>query len=512
MTAGIENRNTPAAQACTQAIDTAYAAGLRATCTTLLPTAILSGTLFSGVYCSSPGTLSLASKTFLILDGKNVSSSQWIFQAATTVIFDSYSTMVLKNGAVSANVWWTVGSSATIGTSSIFYGQILAQASIIIKPFTLVGGRALAKASVTFENSAYVDILHTSTTPANITVARCKKYDLVGSTLAFGTGRSVVSTGLIGVYPAQSITGNYSVLAGPVQFSSRGVQYCVSDLATAFNAAATAACSNYLADLSGLTLTSGVYCSSTGTLSIGVLSYLTLDGSNVASSQWVFQTASTLTTGSKSSIILKNGALAANVFWAVGSSASIGYGSFIVGNILAFSSITTSQYSVVFGRGLSLGAVSVASYGAFSLPEGTSPVVYPTRAVYMGGCSAFAALAGTTMAWKLMLTVIHTGSIGVSPGTAITGTYRLDAGTAELSSTAANQCKADLPISYGAAAGMPCGNFLAGADMSGLTLLPGVYCTAPGTVTLSPSSRLTLDAGGDATAVFIIQTTTSLAT
>jgi hypothetical protein len=69
----------------------------------------------------------------------------------------------------------------------------------------------------------------------------------------------------------------------------------------------------------GLTLKPGVYCSASGEMTISA-STLTLDGRNNPNAQWIFQTATTIITASATSFILKNGAQAKNVYWAVGNS------------------------------------------------------------------------------------------------------------------------------------------------------------------------------------------------
>ena len=90
-------------------------------------------------------------------------------------------------------------------------------------------------------------------------------------------------------------------------------------------------------DLGGHTLTSGVYhFSSSAQLTGG----LTLDAQSNPNAVFIFQMGSTLTTASGSSVILANGANAANIFWQVGSSATLGTTSAFKGNILALTSIT----------------------------------------------------------------------------------------------------------------------------------------------------------------------------
>jgi hypothetical protein len=69
---------------------------------------------------------------------------------------------------------------------------------------------------------------------------------------------------------------------------------------------------------------------------------LTLDAGGDVNAVWIFQMGSTLVTTSGRQVILVNGAKAANVFWLVGSSATLGTGSIFKGNILALASITAS--------------------------------------------------------------------------------------------------------------------------------------------------------------------------
>ena len=243
---------------------------------------------------------------------------------------------MLKNGASSENVFWAVSSSATLGYSSTFVGQILAKASINIYASVLLGGRALAKAAITFSSGALVDVTHTSAT-ANVSIGACSPFGVnAGTTITFGTGQSVIHSGLIGA--SSTITGNYTLPINTVaQAGTTSAANCVSSSADAYNTASTASCQYYqaVAELSGLVLTPGVYCSAPGTFTIAQLAYTVLDGLNSTNSIWIFQTSTTLTTGADSSVILKNGARSRNIYWAIGSSVSLGYSSFIVGNSMA---------------------------------------------------------------------------------------------------------------------------------------------------------------------------------
>ncbi len=117
--------------------------------------------------------------------------------------------------------------------------------------------------------------------------------------------------------------------------------------------------------LGGLTLPPGIYKSASGSFQI-TGSNLTLDGQGNANAVWVFQMASTLTVGGPGlpmSVTLKNGAQAKNVFWQVGSSATINAagGGTMEGNILAhdavsFSTVGNAALVTLNGRAIGLNA------------------------------------------------------------------------------------------------------------------------------------------------------------
>jgi hypothetical protein len=99
--------------------------------------------LSPGVY--SGGALDLASGSTLRLEGD--SASVWVFQAASSLVTGSGSRIELIGGASICNVFWQVGSSATLGSGSNFVGTILAQESITVGSGTVIDGRLLASTS-----------------------------------------------------------------------------------------------------------------------------------------------------------------------------------------------------------------------------------------------------------------------------------------------------------------------------------------------------------------------------
>ena len=118
------------------------------------------------------------------------------------------------------------------------------------------------------------------------------------------------------------------------------------------------------------------------------------------------------------------------------------------------------------------------------------------RLVPLGRCKLFAVHAGAGVAASGSQTTIGVGSVGVAPGTSITGNIVLMDGAFEANSPAAINCAADELIAYDAAKGAycPANQTLSNPDLGGLTLYPGVYCSgnfiiSAGIVTLDGQNR-----------------------
>ncbi|HEX4919544.1 MAG TPA: ice-binding family protein [Candidatus Bathyarchaeia archaeon] len=108
-------------------------------------------TLVPGLYKS---TSSLAVTGALTLDAQGNPNAVWVFQMASTLTTLTAGQIILTGGAQASNVFWIVGSSATLGTTSVFKGTIMANASITITTGAELDGRALAKiAAVTMDTN-----------------------------------------------------------------------------------------------------------------------------------------------------------------------------------------------------------------------------------------------------------------------------------------------------------------------------------------------------------------------
>jgi len=171
---------------------------------------------------------------------------------------------------------------------------------------------------------------------------------LAGSTVT-NTGPSTIS-GDLGVSPGTAITGfPPGTVSNGTQHSADAVAAgAQADLVTAYvDAAGRTPAASVSADIGGQTLPPGVYQAASA---LGLTGTVTLDGKNDPSAVFIFQVGSTLITASNSTVNLINGAQSCNVFWQVGSSATLGTNTTLVGNILALTSVSVLTGTTIQGR------------------------------------------------------------------------------------------------------------------------------------------------------------------
>jgi hypothetical protein len=172
------------------------------------------------------------------------------------------------------------------------------------------------------------------------------------------TGSSTVN-GNLGVSPGSAVTGfPPGTLNGTLYAADATAAQAELDLTTAYNdAAGRIPATAVPADLGGLTLTAGVYKNAS---SLGLTGPLTLNAQGNPNAVFIFQAGSTLITASGSSVNLINGAQPCNVYWQVGSSATLGTTTTFAGNILALTSISLDNGVTLDGRALARnGAVTL---------------------------------------------------------------------------------------------------------------------------------------------------------
>ena len=222
---------------------------------------------------------------------------------------------------------------------------------------------------------------------------------LAGTTVT-NTGPSTIG-GDLGVSPGSAVTGfpPGAVSNGSIHAADALAGQAQAAVTTAYiDAAGRSSSGTVSADLGGQTLIPGVYTG--GALALN--GTLTLNAQGNPSAVFVFQGASTLITGSGSRVALTGGATACNVFWQVGSSATLGTNSTFVGTVLALTSVSATTGASISGRLLARnGAVTLDSNAvtapvcAAVTPTGTAS---PTASVSATSTATTAATAtpGTT--------------------------------------------------------------------------------------------------------------------
>lgn len=233
---------------------------------------------------------------------------------------------------------------------------------------------------------------------------------LAGSGIT-NTGATTI-TGDIGTFPTTTITGTASMTLDGVNHAGDAVtQGAKTDLVTAYNSAAGQGSDQTIsADLGGMTLVSGVY---TSTSSLGLTGTLTLDAAGDPNAVFVFQAGSTLTTASGSQVALVNGAQACNVFWQVGSSATLGTTTAFRGTILALTSITLDNSATVDGRVLARGGAVTLDTNTITRSRCATPSTGDTTPAYAANVGPDA--KGLVCPWGGQLTVEGDLCVGTAP-------------------------------------------------------------------------------------------------
>jgi hypothetical protein len=295
-----------------------------------------------------------------------------------------------------------------------------------------------------------------------VTLGSAGTFSALASSTVTNTGPTII-TGDVGVSPGSAVTGFPPgvVVGGAIYNTTPGPAATAQGaLTSAYNdAAGRTGGSSVSGDLGGLTLTPGLY---TSTSFLNLTGPLHLDGQGNANSVFIFQIASALTTFSGSQVILQNGAQAANIFWQVGSSATLGTNSIFNGTIMAQASVTLTTGAALNGRAL-------ARTGAVTLDTNTVGNPGPPTTIGSPGVLTIACPLSAAQVGVAYNSVVSANG-GTPPYTfSITGT--LPSGLT-------------LTPSTGAVTGTPTG-------LGGSSFLAGALDSAAGTVTKTCSITTT---------------------
>ena len=171
-------------------------------------------------------------------------------------------------------------------------------------------------------------------------------FSVIGGSTVTNTGPSFLNASLA-VSPGSALPGFPPGLVGGMTHSNNAVAIQAQvDVTTAANAIMAVPSLNVgTADLDGLTFLAGSYSSPSSLLNNGTI---TLQGD--ADDVFIFTAVSTLTTGSGSTILFTGGAQECNVFWRVGSSATLGTGSRFAGTLIAQAAVSANTGATIHGR------------------------------------------------------------------------------------------------------------------------------------------------------------------
>ncbi len=237
----------------------------------------------------------------------------------------------------------------------------------------------------------------TARAQAPVPLGAADPFAVLGATTVTNTGPTVIN-GDLGISPGTACTGfpapctggGPGVVNGTIHSADAVAAQAQVDLTTAYNnAAGQPVTATIPTQLGGQVLGPGVYNSAAGDFDI--TGTLTLDAGGNPDAIFIFKTASTLVTAAgNSQVALINGARSCNVFWQVGSSATLGTNTVFRGNILALTSITATTGAVIEGRLLARnGAVTLDSNTVTRLRcDVTPPTVTLTGVPPRGECVA----------------------------------------------------------------------------------------------------------------------------
>jgi Tfp pilus assembly major pilin PilA len=303
-------------------------------------------------------------------------------------------------------------TSSTIGSARADYPRhrlagalaVLVTAALVMIPLSVRGSGAASAASA-------------AQPPVGLGTA--SSFAVLAGTTVTNTGPSLIS-GDLGVSPGTAITGfpPGSVINGTQHAADAVALQAQSDLTTAYNDAAGRTPVNTVStDLGGQTLVAGVYKAAS---SMGLTGTVTLDGENDPGAVFIFQAGSTLITASSSTVNLVRGAQACNVYWQVGSSATLGTGNAFVGTVMALTSVTVQTGTVVAGRVLarngqvSLDTNTISRPFCAATPTPTKTVTATTTAT----ATSTATTTATTTLTRIPATASTDTSTATSGGTA----------------------------------------------------------------------------------------------
>jgi Ice-binding-like/Bacterial Ig-like domain len=296
----------------------------------------------------------------------------------TTITNATFTLEVAGGGApVNGTVAYDPGSQIATFTPSGSLAsntQYTAMISNLVRDLT---GNSLAAGAApnpwSFTTSGVV-----GTGPATINLGAAGSFAVMAAATITSTGLTSIN-GDVGLRPGTAEGIPAGEVNGTIHINDPVVTKAQADLLAAYNDAVSRTINAQAlpANIGGLTFAPGLYVNATSVMLSGAGSNnnVTLDAQGDPNAVFLFKMGSTLTTAPASQVILAGGAKASNIFWQVGSSATIDTTTIFKGNVLAAVSITLNTGAVVEGR-MFAGSDGTAS-GAVTLDTNTITVPAP---------------------------------------------------------------------------------------------------------------------------------------
>ncbi|TKA76791.1 hypothetical protein B0A55_05837 [Friedmanniomyces simplex] len=276
---------------------------------------------------------------------------------------------------------------------------------------------------------------------AQLSLGTASGYGVFAASTITNTGLTTVGA-RIGLSPGSSITGFLPGINLGEDIDNAAAVQAKADIQSLYNALVAMPATTVLTgqDLGGQTLDAGVYSfASSG----GLTGILTLDGQGDPNAVFVFQFGSTLTTATAAAVVLINGAQACNVYWQVGSSATLGTATVFAGIVVAEASITVTTGTSLLGGGfyaltaaVTLDTNIIDPLGACGLASPPAPTSTSTTATTPTAISTTAPPATVTTTTTSTLTVpASTTTITVSDTVTVTQTVATSTTTCHSTTT-----------------------------------------------------------------------------
>jgi hypothetical protein len=309
---------------------------------------------------SASGAVTVATATQLefITNPTSSDSGVAITPAIQVALKSAGGSTVLSSGT---SVTLAIGTNPAAGTLAGTLTAITSASGI-----ATFAGLSIDRVGVGYTLTATSSALTSATSSAfnvrtpPVPLGSAASYSVLGSA-ATGDGLSTLS-GDLGTYPAVTAAGfPDGTVQGVTHTGDATASAAETDLTAAYaNAASRRPDSEFAGDLNGVTFTAGVHHTAAA-LDLSASGVVTLDGQGDAQAVFIFQIDGALNTAAGSSVLLINGAQAANVYWQVDGAAGTGGPSSFSGTILASGAITIGAGGTLIGRALSSGAVTLAN-------------------------------------------------------------------------------------------------------------------------------------------------------